>query len=93
MERVVMQTEYYRSINPNSRNFKRKYGTYYIFNENTVFSIMRFRVQRFTVQRLNRMLSLRSVFFKIDRSTQRLTTGRIPSFDIRFCLEPLNLER
>ena len=25
---------------------------------------------------LNRMLSLRSVFFKMDRSTQKLTTGR-----------------
>jgi hypothetical protein len=30
--------------------------------------------------------SLRSVFFKIDRSTQKLTTGRIPYFDIRYSL-------
>ena len=28
--------------------------------------------------------SLCSVFFKIDRSTQKLTTGRIHYFDIRF---------
>jgi hypothetical protein len=34
-----------------------------------------------------RMVSLRSVFFyKIDRSTQKLTTGRMPSFDIRYSL-------
>jgi hypothetical protein len=28
----------------------------------------------------------RSVLFKIDRSTQKLTTGRIPYFDIRYSL-------
>ena len=33
-----------------------------------------------------RIESLRSVFFKIDRSTQKLTTGRIPYFDIRHSL-------
>ena len=27
-----------------------------------------------------------SVFFKIDRSTQKLTTGKIPYFDIRHSL-------
>jgi hypothetical protein len=32
------------------------------------------------------MESLRSVFFKIDRSTQKLTTGRIPYFDSRYSL-------
>ena len=30
------------------------------------------------------MESLRSVFFKIDRSTKKLTTGRIHYFDIRY---------
>jgi hypothetical protein len=33
-----------------------------------------------------RMESLSSVFFKIDRSTQKLTTGKIPYFDIRHSL-------
>ncbi|CAB1077659.1 hypothetical protein D1AOALGA4SA_5445 [Olavius algarvensis Delta 1 endosymbiont] len=32
------------------------------------------------------MESLRSIFFKIDRSTQKLTTGRIHYFDIRYSL-------
>ena len=32
------------------------------------------------------MVSLRSVFFMIDRSTQKLTTGRIHYFDIRYSL-------
>jgi hypothetical protein len=62
------------------------------------FKVLGSKVQGFRVQRLNsepqnrRIMNRRiskggfallNLFYKIDRSTQRLSTGRIYSFDIR----------
>ena len=64
--------------------------------EDSGFRVLGSEVQRLNIEPQNRRImnrriskggfALLSLFYKTDRSTQKLTTGRIPYFEIRYSI-------